>query len=62
MTAHESMPLSGDKMKKAIQKFSELLGDFPEKSRSDVLQMVQLQFDLSPLECDFLNKNFTGKQ
>jgi len=62
MTALDPRPLSGDKMKKAIKKFSELLSKFPEKSRSDVLQMIELQFDLSPLECEFLDKNFSEKQ
>ncbi len=49
----------GDKLKKAISCFSELLELKPEKSRQAILQEVEIQFDLSPLECDFLNKHFS---
>lgn len=48
----------GDKMKKAIKLFSELLQLKPEKSREALLRDVEIQFDLSPLECEFLHKHF----
>jgi hypothetical protein len=50
--------LPGDKMKKAIQTFSELLEKYPEKSRLALLQEVEIKFDLSPKECQFLNDHF----
>jgi len=62
MSVKDSRPLSRDKMKKAVQAFSELLSAFPDKSRSEVLQIIELKFDLSPLECDFLNKNFSDEK
>ena len=62
MSAKDSRPLSGDRMKKAVQAFSELLSTFPDKSRAEVLQIIEFKFDLSPLECDFLNKNFTDEK
>ncbi len=49
-------PIGGDKLKKAILCFSELLESSPEKSRIELLQEVQLKFDLSPADCEFLNR------
>ena len=49
----------GDKLKKALTTFSELLEKHPEKSRQDLLHEVETRFDLSPKECEFLNKHFT---
>jgi hypothetical protein len=48
---------SGDKLQKALREFSELLLKHPAKSRSQLLQEVEIKFDLSPKECDFLNRN-----
>lgn len=50
-------PLGKDKLKKAVQYFSELVDAHPEKSRLELLQKVELQFDLSPADCEFLNKH-----
>ncbi len=47
----------GDKLQKALREFSELLLKHPEKSRSQLLQKVEVQFDLSPKECDFFKRN-----
>lgn len=60
MTQPNSSPLAGDTMKKAVQAFSELLEEFPQKSRNELLIEIQLKFDLSPLECEFLNTHFSG--
>lgn len=49
----------GDKMKKAIRAFSEQVQLNPEKSKKDILRAIEVQFDLSPLECEFLNKHFS---
>ena len=59
MTKTQS-PLGGDKLKRALILLSELVEQYPEKSRQQLLREVELQFDLSPLECEFLNKNFTA--
>ena len=47
----------GDKLQKALREFSELLLKHPEKSRSQLLQAVEIKFDLSPKECDFFKRN-----
>ncbi len=48
----------GDKIKKAIHAFSELLVSKPEKRRQQLLQEVAIKFDLSPNECAFLKRHF----
>jgi len=48
----------GDKMKKALTLFSDLLERHPEKSRVTLLHEVEIKFDLSPKECEFLNNHF----
>lgn len=52
---------TGDKMKKVLCWVSEVLQDNPEKQRKDIFHEAQTRFDLSPKECDFLNKHFAGK-
>lgn len=49
----------GDKMKKAIICFSEILQLQPDKDKKEILQEVEIKFDLSPIECEFLNKHFS---
>ena len=46
-----------DKVKKAILAFSELVLEYPEKTRWQLLQQVELKYDLSPQECEFLNSH-----
>lgn len=60
MVQQSSSPLAKDKLKKAVQAFSELIDQFPQKSRRELLHEIQLKFDLSPVECDFLNKHFSS--
>lgn len=48
----------GDKVKMAIREFSEKVQEFPEKKRQEILQEVELKYDLSPQECEFLNNHF----
>ncbi len=50
--------VKGDKIKKAISRFSELLEHHPQKSRKAILDEVVIKYDLSPLECEFLLKHF----
>ncbi len=56
--AQFSVQPSGDKIKKAIKEFSELLLNTPKKTRWEILQLVELKYDLSPQECEFLNNHF----
>ena len=58
MMSKSSIQPPGDKMKKAIQQFSEWIEEKPEKTRQQLLQDAAIKFDLSPLECDFLARHF----
>lgn len=51
-------PLGNDKLKRAIKELSELVRQHPDKKRLEIIQMVELKFDLTPAECAFLSKNF----
>jgi len=57
----ENSPLGRDKLKKALLYFSQMVESQPQKSRLELLQKVQLQFDLSPAECEFLNKHLSDE-
>ncbi|MGB3212581.1 MAG: hypothetical protein WBB19_17905 [Desulforhopalus sp.] len=48
----------GDKIQKAIREFSELLEENPEVDRRKLLEKVVRNFDLSPKDCDFLERHF----
>jgi hypothetical protein len=48
------------KLKKAILWMSDALHDHPEKRRLAVIQEAELRFDLTPAECDFLDKHFSA--
>ncbi len=50
--------IAGNKLKKAIATFSEICQDHPEKKRIEILREVEFRFDLSPKECEFLDKHF----
>ncbi len=49
----------GDKMQKAIKDFSQQLEEKPAIDRRKLLERVVIKFDLSPKECDFLERHFT---
>ena len=59
MSTSQPTQLPGDKLKKAISCLAELLQKRPDTPRKILLQEVEIQFDLSPLECEFLNKHFS---
>ncbi|MEN8190030.1 MAG: hypothetical protein ABFS19_09310 [Thermodesulfobacteriota bacterium] len=54
--------LPTEKLKKALTSFCELLEKHPQKSRLELLHEVERLHDLSPLECDFLDKHFDEKK
>lgn len=53
--ADEIMP-SGDKMKKTLIWISEMLQAHPDKSRQQIISEAEIRFDLSPKECDFVDR------
>ena len=56
MSAVEEILPTGDKMKKALHWISEMLASHPEKSRQQVISEAEIRFDLSPKECDFIDR------
>lgn len=54
----DSLQPAGDKMKKVLLWVCEILEQHPEKKRRDVFEEAEVRFDLSPLECEFLNNHF----
>ncbi len=55
MTAHPTQPPS-DRLKKALHAYCELREKYPEKDKRSLLQQVEIKFDLTPLECEFLHR------
>jgi hypothetical protein len=51
----------GDKIQKAIRAFSELLEENPKSERWKLLEKVVKTFDLSPKDCDFLERHFKNE-
>ena len=58
MTSQQPTKCTGDKKKQALSELCELLKKYPDKSRQALLQQVEIKFDLTPKECEFLNRNF----
>ncbi|MBI5557914.1 MAG: hypothetical protein HY885_09770 [Deltaproteobacteria bacterium] len=56
-----SLQPPGDKMKKVLRWVCEVLEEHPEKVRKDVFREAQVRFDLSPLECEFLDTHFASQ-
>lgn len=51
----------GDKLQKAIKEFSELVEENPDLERWKLLEKVVKKFDLSPKECDFLERHLKNE-
>ena len=49
------------KLKKALTWMAETLAEHPEKNRVSALRDAELRFDLTPLECEFLDTHFSGE-
>lgn len=58
MTKQHPTQCVGDKTRQALAELTDLLTKHPDKSRKELLQQVEIKFDLSPKECEFLNRNF----
>ncbi|MCK5324132.1 MAG: hypothetical protein KAJ45_08285 [Desulfobulbaceae bacterium] len=59
MTSAADIQPSGEKMRKTILWISEIVQANPEKSRQDIIKEAETRFDLSPIECSFLDQNFS---
>ncbi len=61
MTNQNPTQKKGDKTTQALAELSELLTKYPDKNRQTLLQQVETRYDLTPKECEFLNRNFFDK-
>uniref|UniRef100_UPI0040570F59 hypothetical protein n=1 Tax=Candidatus Electronema sp. TaxID=2698783 RepID=UPI0040570F59 len=58
MTAPDTLLTSSTSLQKAVAWIGETMRQHPEKQRGKVIAEVGLRFDLTPAECEFLNRNF----
>jgi hypothetical protein len=49
---------AGDKTRQALSELCDLQQQHPEKKRQTLLKQVEKKFDLTPKECEFLERNF----
>ncbi|WP_136795851.1 MULTISPECIES: hypothetical protein [Desulfosediminicola] len=56
MTTKRPTELPGDKLRKAIDEYSQLRTTTPELSANATINKVAQKFDLSPIECEFLRR------
>jgi hypothetical protein len=48
--------LPSERVKKAIEAYCEMKEDNPGADLRSLLQRVEIKFDLTPLECEFLHR------
>ncbi len=56
MSSVDEIVPSGDKMKKTLCWISETIKEHPEKNRQQIISEAEIRFDLSPKECDFIDR------
>ena len=57
----DTLQPKGEKLKKTLLWVAETLTSHPEMKRREIIEKAQIRFNLSPKECEFLNKNFGEK-
>ncbi|MFH7325070.1 hypothetical protein [Desulfurivibrio sp. C05AmB] len=62
MSSDSGLQPPGEKLRRAIGWLSECLQDDPTRKRRDLLREAEIRFDLSPAECEFLDKNFASSK
>lgn len=58
----EDLKPSGDKIRCALRWICEELAAHPDKKRNNVILDAEVRFDLSPLECQFLQDKLIEKE
>ena len=56
MSSVDEILPAGDKMKKTICWISEMIKAHPDKNRQQIISEAEVRFDLSPKECDFIDR------
>ncbi|MDZ7642165.1 MAG: hypothetical protein U5J62_09105 [Desulfurivibrio sp.] len=60
MSGEETLQPQGEKLRRAVAWIAECRRDNPLKERRRLLEEAEIRFDLSPAECEFLNRHFQG--
>ncbi len=50
----------GDIIRKAITWIAAMQESHPAKNRAEIIKLAEIQFNLSPKDCEFLDRNFTN--
>ncbi len=50
----------GDIIRKALTWIANMQESHPEKKRTEIIKLAEIQFNLSPKDCEFLDRNFTS--
>lgn len=58
MAGTESVTPTGERIRKAIKWLSEAVLSQPDRHRRELLEQAEIRFNLTPRECEFLDKNF----
>lgn len=56
MSQETPASLPGDKLRKAVQEYSELIESMPDADHNKRMEIIAQKFDLSPLESEFLDR------
>jgi len=56
----EDLKPKGEKLRNAVRWISEVIKEDPQKDRKVVICEAEIRFDLSPKECEFLNRKFVA--
>lgn len=56
MTPTSDLQPCGERLRQAVRWVSDTLQAFPDKKRQDVLREAEVRFDLTPRECEYLNR------
>ncbi len=54
----ETLQPHGERLRKAVRWISEKCLERPDRPRQDIIFEAEQRFDLTPKECEFLNKKF----
>ena len=57
--ASSTVPQESEKLRQAVRWISEETLQHPEKKRKQIIREAELRFDLTPAECEFLDKKFS---
>ncbi len=58
MSTEQLLP-EGDSLRKAVKWMSTMCKEHPDRKRKDIIKEAEIRFDLSPKECEFLERKFS---